>query len=75
MSYIIKKLKTDYTKLSERVIKPFMCVSTTYLYEIRFSTYVYTLNKYRYLLRVESNLCIYLSNIDLNINTGFGIKT
>ncbi|CAI6351558.1 unnamed protein product [Macrosiphum euphorbiae] len=48
-------------------LRPLMIFSTTYLCEKGFSAYVYTKNKYRNRLNIESDLRIQLSNIDPKI--------
>jgi len=60
-------LRQDYPEISEAVIRPLILFSTTYLCEKGFSTYVYTKNKYRNRLNIESDLRIQLSNIDTKI--------
>ncbi|XP_025412437.1 zinc finger BED domain-containing protein 5-like [Sipha flava] len=60
-------IRQDYPEISDSALRPLMLFSTTYLCEKGFSAYVYTKNKYRNRLNIESDLRIQLSNIDPKI--------
>ncbi|XP_046977632.1 zinc finger BED domain-containing protein 5-like [Vanessa cardui] len=61
-------VKKDYKEISEEALKHLLLFSTTYLCEKAFSALVYTKNKYRNRLHVESDLRLQLnSNINPNI--------
>ncbi|XP_022160172.1 protein FAM200A-like [Myzus persicae] len=60
-------IRQDYPEISDSAIRPLMLFSTTYLCEKGFSANVYTKNKYRNRLNIESDLRIQLSNIDPKI--------
>ncbi|XP_074033902.1 zinc finger BED domain-containing protein 5-like [Leptinotarsa decemlineata] len=61
-------VKTDYEKISDEALKHSLLFSTIYLCEKAFSTLVYTKNKYKNRLQVESDLRLHLSsNINPNI--------
>ncbi|KAL4148803.1 hypothetical protein QTP88_002956 [Uroleucon formosanum] len=60
-------IRQDYPEISDSALRPLMLFSTTYLCEKGFSAYVYTKNKYRNRLNIESDLRMQLSNIDPKI--------
>ncbi|KAL4088791.1 hypothetical protein QTP88_023875 [Uroleucon formosanum] len=60
-------IRQDYPEISDSALRPLMLFSTTYLCEKGFSAYMYTKNKYRNRLNIESDLRIQLSNIDPKI--------